>query len=157
VLEDHARPRGQGLVEVEPGTTSGDYLSGFWQGTREALHANGRQSVTITIDRVDARTLGALIALYERAVGFYATLINVNAYHQPGVEAGKKAAAAVLATQATVLDGLREQSTAVTAEQLADKLGISERVETVYHILEHLAANKRQVKRGRGGKYRWKG
>jgi glucose-6-phosphate isomerase len=26
-----------------------------------------------------------LIALYERAVGFYATLVDVNAYHQPGV------------------------------------------------------------------------
>ena len=35
--------------------------------------------------------VGLLIALYERAVGFYATLVNINAYHQPGVEAGKKA------------------------------------------------------------------
>lgn len=31
-----------------------------------------------------------LIALFERAVSFYASLVNINAYHQPGVEAGKK-------------------------------------------------------------------
>ena len=48
---------------------------------------------------VNTRVVGGLIALFERAVGLYATLINVNAYHQPGVEAGKKAAAAVLARQ----------------------------------------------------------
>ena len=41
---------------------------------------------------VNARQVGSLIALYERAVGFYGSLVNVNAYHQPGVEAGKKAA-----------------------------------------------------------------
>ena len=30
------------------------------------------------------RSVGALIALYERAVGLYASLVNINAYHQPG-------------------------------------------------------------------------
>ena len=39
--------------------------------------------------------MGGLIALFERAVGFYATLVGINAYHQPGVEAGKKAAEAL--------------------------------------------------------------
>jgi len=79
-------------IEVEPGATAGDYLSGFLIGTREALYGNGRQSMTITIRSVDARIVGALIALFERAVGLYASLIHINAYHQPGVEAGKKAA-----------------------------------------------------------------
>ena len=41
---------------VEDGATSGDYLSGFLQGTRRALHDNDRESVTITIPRVAART-----------------------------------------------------------------------------------------------------
>ena len=45
--------------------------------------------MTITIPRVDARTVGGLIALFERAVGLYAGLLGINAYHQPGVEAGK--------------------------------------------------------------------
>src|SRR5262245_61099615 len=67
---------------VEPGVTSGDYLNGFLLGTRQALFENDRPSMTITVPRVDARTVGILIALYERAVGFYATLVNINAYHQ---------------------------------------------------------------------------
>ena len=36
-------------IEVEPGVTSGDYLSGFLLGTRRALHENGRESMTLTI------------------------------------------------------------------------------------------------------------
>ena len=76
--------------------TSGDYLSGFFQGTRKALYENGRESITITIKDVSAFSIGVLIALYERAVGFYASLVNINAYHQPGVEAGKKAAERVI-------------------------------------------------------------
>jgi hypothetical protein len=52
-------------LEVEPGVTPGDYLQGFLRGTRSALHDNGRESVTLSIPRVDAFHLGALIALYE--------------------------------------------------------------------------------------------
>jgi len=37
-----------------------------------------------------------LIALYERVVGLYASLVGINAYHQPVVEAGKKADTAVI-------------------------------------------------------------
>ncbi len=88
-------------IEVEPGATSGDFLSGFLLGTRQALYENNRDSITVTIPQVNPTTIGALIALYERAVGFYASLVNINAYHQPGVEAGKKAAASILDLQKT--------------------------------------------------------
>jgi glucose-6-phosphate isomerase len=127
--------------EVEPGVTPGDYLHGFLLGTREALCANDRQSVTITIPRVDARSVGALIALFERAVGFYASLVNINAYHQPGVEAGKKAAAAILTLQGRVCAVLSR--TPRTAEALAGELGEPENAEMVYLVLEHLVANGR--------------
>ena len=93
-------------VEVEPGITAGDYLHGFLLGTREALSGNDRDSMTLTVRRVDARTVGALIALFERAVGFYASLVGINAYHQPGVEAGKKAASTVLELQRKVAAAL---------------------------------------------------
>jgi glucose-6-phosphate isomerase len=68
VLED----RIGNSIEVEPDATSGDFLAGFLQGTREALYENQRESITITIPQVNPRTVGALIALYERAVGLYA-------------------------------------------------------------------------------------
>jgi glucose-6-phosphate isomerase len=127
-------------AEVDPGTTPGDYLHGFLLGTRAALHDNDRGSLTITVPRVDALTVGALVALFERAVGLYAALVGINAYHQPGVEAGKKAASSILALQAKVVGVLSPEPR--TAEELAKLLG-EEDVETTYLLLEHLAANGR--------------
>jgi glucose-6-phosphate isomerase len=133
-------------LEVDPGVTPGDYLHGFLLGSRQALYENDRSSMTLTIRRVDARSIGVLIALYERAVGFYGTLVNVNAYHQPGVEAGKKAAASVLALQGRVLGALG--AAPQTAEALAAALGAADAVETVYLLLKHLAANGRAAASG---------
>ncbi len=127
--------------EVEPGVTAGDYLHGFLLGTRTALFENDRESITITIPRVEARTVGGLIALFERGVGLYASLIGINAYHQPGVEAGKKAAATILALQGKVLAAL--SSAPQTAEQIATLAGVPDAAETVCLLLEHLAANGR--------------
>jgi glucose-6-phosphate isomerase len=136
------RDRAGKSMWVEPGVTSGDYLSGFYQGTRRALHENGRESITITVPDAGAATVGKLIALYERAVGLYASLVNVNAYHQPGVEAGKKAAATVLECQKRVLDFLKaHQGQSFTAEDLARETDPALEVETVFKILEHASAN----------------
>ena len=128
---------------VDDGVTSGDYLNAFLQGTRRALFENGRESITITIERVDARSLGVLIALYERAVGFYASLVNVNAYHQPGVEAGKKAAGMVIELQARVFSFLRkEEEKAFTVEEIASAIDAREEAEAVFKLLEHAAWNE---------------
>jgi glucose-6-phosphate isomerase len=132
---------GGSALQVEPGVTSGDYLHGLLLGTREALFENERESITITIPRVEARTVGGLIALFERAVGLYASLVGINAYHQPGVEAGKKAAASILALQNKALAIL--STTPQTAEQLATRAGAPESAEIIYLLLEHLAADGR--------------
>ena len=137
VLRD--RDAALAAFEVEPQITAGDYLDGFWQGTRAALAESGRASLTITLDAVDERSLGAIVALFERAVGIYAELIDVNAYHQPGVEAGKKAAALVLARQKKVQGALT--SDARTASQIA--VAIGEDAADCWPILCHLAANGR--------------
>jgi glucose-6-phosphate isomerase len=136
-------------IEVDPGVTSGDYLHGFLLGTRSALFDNQRESMTLTVPRVDAHTVGALIALFERAVGFYASLIGINAYHQPGVEAGKKAATAVLSLQTRLVDAL--DAAPRTASELARNIGAEEEVETVFLLLEHLAANGRARSTGGPG------
>jgi glucose-6-phosphate isomerase len=141
VLEDREGP----ATEVEPGVTSGDYLSGFLLGTRQALYENNRDSITVSIPQVNGRTVGALIALYERAVGLYASLVNINAYHQPGVEAGKKAAAAILELQQKVVAVLQQEKTALSLEEVAEKAGASAQVESIYKILRHLHANQRGV------------
>ncbi|MGI8820595.1 MAG: glucose-6-phosphate isomerase [Chthoniobacterales bacterium] len=134
VRKDRATAR----YEVEDGVTSGDYLQGFLRGTRAALYENGRESITLSLPEVNAFTVGALIALYERAVGFYGSLVNINAYHQPGVEAGKKAATAILQLQERVVGALGA-APGQTAEEMAAKLSADP--EEVYHILRHLAAN----------------
>jgi glucose-6-phosphate isomerase len=127
--------------QVDPGTTSGDYLQGFLLGTRQALWEKQRESLTLTIDRVDAFHVGVLIALYERAVGLYATLINVNAYHQPGVEAGKKAATAVLQLQTLVTDFLKKNGgKSFTSSDIANGVKKEDQVETIFRICQHLAA-----------------
>jgi glucose-6-phosphate isomerase len=135
-----SKDRAGASLEVESGVTAGDYLHGLREGTRRALYENGRASITITVPEVSPRTIGMLIALYERAVGFYATLVNVNAYHQPGVEAGKKAAAAVLDVQRKIVSALQAQGAAgATVDQLASVAGGDD--EIAFRVLEHLAAN----------------
>jgi glucose-6-phosphate isomerase len=139
VLQDRA---GKSMALEADGSTAGDFLAGFLLGTRSALYENDRQSITLTIDQVSARSVGVLIALYERTVGLYASLVGINAYHQPGVEAGKKAAGAVLALQAKTLKLLAEQKgKRLTVDEIADKIGAADDIEHVYKILEHAAAN----------------
>ena len=129
--------RAGGSLEVEPGVTSADFLQGFLRGTRKALYQNGRHSITLSIPDVTPNTLGQLIALFERTVSLYASLVNINAYHQPGVEAGKAAAGVFL----TLLSQARSKLAAdpKTAEEIASE--IKGDPEEVYHALTHLAAN----------------
>lgn len=138
VLKDR---EGESIL-VDPGVTSGDYLDGFLLGTRAALYDKGRESITITLREVNAFSVGMLIALFERAVGFYASFIEINAYHQPGVEAGKIAAGDILGLQGEILK-LLEQNRGqwFIAEKLARELGPDIEPENVFHILEHLSAN----------------
>jgi glucose-6-phosphate isomerase len=135
VLEDPA--------DIAPlgGEHPGDVLDGFLQGTRSALSEGGRQSLSLTLRRFDERSLGALIALFERAVGLYGELVDVNAYHQPGVEAGKKAAAKVLALQASV-EGLLADGLSRSLEQIQVSLGLDS-PEPAFWILRRLVANPR--------------
>lgn len=129
-------------IEVEPKTTSGDFLTGFLLGTRTALHEKGRESITLTVKEVSPFTVGMLIALFERAVGFYASLVNINAYHQPGVEAGKKAAGTVLALQQKLVAHLvANPGKAFTVAEIAAAIGASGQEETLFKVGTHLAAN----------------
>lgn len=143
VLRDRSGPS----LEVEPGVTSGDFLQGFLLGTRQALHENGRQSATLTIEDAGPFSVGVLIALFERAVGLYASLININAYHQPGVEAGKKAAAGVLALQRLAVAHLAAHSSEdFDAQELATAASQPAAAAALFKILLHLSANGRQVR-----------
>ncbi|HST29445.1 MAG TPA: glucose-6-phosphate isomerase [Chthoniobacterales bacterium] len=143
VAKDRSQPR----FDVEPGVTSGDYLHGFLRGTRAALYEKNRQSITVGIPEANPFSIGALIALYERAVGFYGSMININAYHQPGVEAGKKAA-----TRLLELEGAARKKLAPGAGKTAEEIAraIDADPEDVFHALLHLASNDARVQISRG-------
>ncbi|MDR1456620.1 MAG: glucose-6-phosphate isomerase [Puniceicoccales bacterium] len=129
---------------VTNASEAADYLEGFLLGTREALNECGRKSITITIRELTPFSMGMLIALYERAVGFYAELIDVNAYDQPGVESGKKAAAEILALKKEICDYLSQNSISpehADAEVIAEAIHREGRIELVFKLLEFLRAN----------------
>lgn len=127
-------------VFVDAEFTSDDYLAGFYLGTRQALAENSRDVMSITIDEVMPQSVGVLIALFERAVGLYASLINVNAYHQPGVEAGKKAAESVLALQLRIVSLLKSKTRqSFDCAEIARLLDVPLEVEHVFKICERLA------------------
>ena len=141
VLKD---PATNSLMGEEEADNPGDVLDGFLQGTRSALTEGGRQSITITMESLGPRELGALVALFERTVGLYGELVNVNAYHQPGVEAGKKAAAAVISLQKQVAAFL--DATPRTVEEIARAISAPEQVERVFWILRHMAVNQPKIR-----------
>jgi glucose-6-phosphate isomerase len=89
---------------------------------------------------------------------------HVNAYHQPGVEAGKKAAGGVITLKLKIAAALRAApGTTFTAEALAAKLGAPDQTELVFKVLEHLAANpgskvaKAAAKQWSDSTYAWQG
>jgi glucose-6-phosphate isomerase len=137
------------------GIAMGDYLLAFCHGTCQAFAQKKRQALLITLDRLDAFALGCLIALYERAVGFYAAALGINPYHQPGVEAGKKSAQGFIALQkeldAILLPYIQEQqgldaaATALSSQRLLAELhtryGREER-RALYYMLRARQANR---------------
>lgn len=132
-------PREPPAPEASPGSTLGDHLFGSLVGTRRALWERGRDSMTISLPDLGPRSLGALVALLERAVGLYAELIDVNAYHQPGVD--KEAAMGAVELQRAIVARLRKTGRAETAEEIATAIGRAEEVATVYELLERLVDN----------------
>jgi glucose-6-phosphate isomerase len=65
--------------------------------------------------------------------------VNINAYHQPGVEAGKKAATRVLELQKRVKE-IVAAGADKTPEEIARELEADP--EDVFHIVRHLTANE---------------
>ena len=59
------------------------------RATAEALRREGRMNMTVMVDRVDARSLGALFMLFQIAVVYAGALYGVDPLDQPGVELGK--------------------------------------------------------------------
>ena len=135
VLKDRAGAS----MEVGEGSTSGDYLNAFMLGTKKAMEDHGKRTLVLTVPEVNAYHVGQLIAVFERAVSIYAIMIHINAYHQPAVEFGKKAAGGLIELKNKAAALLRAEKTAMTAKELAAKLGADE--SDVFRLMLHLCSN----------------
>jgi glucose-6-phosphate isomerase len=80
-------------------------------------YPGNRPSATLLLDRLDARTLGALIAFYEHRVFANAVLLGVNPFDQFGVELGKEIAQALS-------EGAEEDSLDPSTRALMERAGI---------------------------------
>lgn len=70
-----------------------------------------RPSTTIVLERLDAHTIGALIALYEHKVFVQSIIWDINAFDQWGVELGKELAGTILGELENKTNGKHDSST----------------------------------------------
>ena len=125
------------LADTEPETPQSEAYPAPWIDTAV---------VGSRLPRVDAYEVGGIVALFERAVGLYASLIGINAYHQPGVEAGKQAARDVLDLAGRIDAALTDRG--ARADALAERLD-ADPVQ-VFHLLGRLVATGRARREGSG-------
>jgi glucose-6-phosphate isomerase len=78
------------------GRDMGELFHAERDGTRIALTEAGRPNATLSLERVDAHGLGQLIQMLEVSVAIMGEHYGVDAFDQPGVEAGKLAAYALM-------------------------------------------------------------
>jgi glucose-6-phosphate isomerase len=78
------------------GHSLGELIAIEQRATAGALAVRGRPNMTITLDRVDAPSIGALLMMLEIATAYAGELYEINAFDQPGVELGKRFAYALL-------------------------------------------------------------
>ena len=78
------------------GRTMRELFQAERDGTRIALTEAGRPNATIALESVDAHAIGQLIYMLELSVALMGEHYDVNAFDQPGVEAGKVAAYALM-------------------------------------------------------------
>jgi glucose-6-phosphate isomerase len=78
------------------GHTMGELIEAERRATEAALRKAGRPTIAIRLPRLDARAMGELLMLLELATAYAGGLYGVNAFDQPGVEAGKRYAQGLL-------------------------------------------------------------
>ena len=78
------------------GRSLGELFAAERDGTRIALTEAGRPNCTLAFEQVDAHSVGQMIYLLELAVAVMGEHYGVDAFDQPGVEAGKVAAYALM-------------------------------------------------------------
>jgi glucose-6-phosphate isomerase len=91
----HPGPEAASLAYLG-GHTLAELMSAEQRSTAWALAQKGRPSLTITLPRVDAFSVGALMYMMEMATAVAGELYDIDAFDQPGVELSKQATYALM-------------------------------------------------------------
>ena len=78
------------------GHTQNELISAERRATEYAVAKSGHLSNTILLPEVNAFTVGQLLMFFELTTAFAGELLEIDAFDQPGVEAGKQATYALL-------------------------------------------------------------
>lgn len=92
-------------------------MRGMESDDPQRSYPGNRPSATVLLDRLDARSLGALIAFYEHRTFANAVLLGINPFDQFGVELGKK-----IARQ--LAEGTGEQGLDASTRALIERTGL---------------------------------
>ena len=86
--EDHQR-----VLNANAHAQAEAFADGFENtGNKHKHYAGGRPSTMIILEKLDATSIGQLIALYEHKIFVQGIIWNINSFDQFGVELGKKLA-----------------------------------------------------------------
>ena len=93
--QDSLDPRHHRMLLLNALAQGAALMAGRTHKDPARAYPGDRPSSTILLDRLDPRTLGALIAFYEHRTFANATLLGINPFDQFGVELGKEIASSL--------------------------------------------------------------
>jgi glucose-6-phosphate isomerase len=115
--DDEQDPEHHRLLLLNAFAQGAALMRGKMSDDPQRSYSGNRPSSTVLLDRLDARSLGALIAFYEHRTFASAVLLGINPFDQFGVELGKQ-----IARQ--LAEGADEESLDPSTRALMERAGI---------------------------------
>jgi glucose-6-phosphate isomerase len=115
--DDDQPPEHHRLLLLNAFAQASALMEGRQSDDPQRSYSGDRPSTTILLDRLDARTLGALIAFYEQRTFANAVLLGINPFDQFGVELGKD-----IARQ--LAEGAEEEELDASTRALIERAGV---------------------------------
>ena len=115
--DDHQPPEHHHLLLLNAFAQASALMEGRQSDDPQRSYSGNRPSTTVLLERLDARTLGALIGFYEHRTFANAVLLGINPFDQFGVELGKD-----IARQ--LAEGTNEGNIDVSTRALIERAGV---------------------------------
>ena len=115
--EDAQDPEHHRMLLLNAFAQGAALMQGRQSDDPQRSYAGNRSSATVLLDKLDARSLGALIAFYEHRTFANAVLLGINPFDQFGVELGKQIAG-------QLAEGANEGSLDASTRALMERAGV---------------------------------